>query len=382
MITSGGSPLDLKFNVALTGATLERTSIQTVSIELAENMHNIATMEVAGIPPQYLTEYLNLPITISVAVGSQSSYTFYGYVYSLEPVSKNKDGLVNKSPFQTTRVVCFGATYSMRGKRTRSWENYTLAQIAKELADKYSFSVSVPNDPFVFSRFVQAEKSDWQTLVEAANYLGYRVWSTGTNIDIWDPYSALSRIGSRPMYAMSGNQGALNARAGQVLKFTAQVGSAVKTADTIHALVDNDIFTLSFNESSGYGRTIQSPYQDEVAENAVSVDMAEAALKGRNRNKMSITANVEVVSDPSIRPGMVISLQKYDSGIDGFWIVKSARHEMFRGSAMSYVELMRDSVITETVNPTVVTSPPPEAPEPRLINNRWRTSTEQIHIYG
>ena len=382
MITSGASSLELRFSVSIDGGNLEYSSIQMVSLSLQENMHNLASLEVAGIPPDYLAEYLNLPIVITVSVGAYGSYTFYGYIYNMVPVSRNKDGLVNNSPFQFTTINCFGATYPMRGDKTRSWEHYTLPQMAKELAEKYGLTVSVPNDPFVFSRLVQSEKTDWEILVTAADYLGYRVCSEGTHIDIWDPYAALSHRGLRSLYAMSGNKGSVKTRPGQVINFTAQVSNALKTSDTLHALVDSSIVTNTFNQASGLGITVQSIFQDEIAENAVSVDMAEAALKGRNRNKFPISASVTVVGDPSITPGMVVDLQKYESGIDGLWLVKSARHEMFRGSAMSYLELVRDTFASQNISPTVIAPPAPVLPEPVLKNRRWRAQTEQVYVYA
>jgi hypothetical protein len=382
MITAGASSLELRFSVSIDGGELDYSSVQSVSISLQENMHNIASLEVAGIPPDYLVNYLNLPIVITVKVGAYGSYTFYGYIYNLIPVSKNKDGLVNNSPFQTTTVNCFGATYTMRGKKTRSWEHYTLPQIARELANKYGFTVSVPNDPFVFSRWVQSEKTDWEVLVGASDYLGYRVCSDGTHIDIWDPYASLSHKGFRNLYAMSGNRGNIKARPGQVLNFTSQVSNALKTSDTLYSLVDSSIITNTYNESSGMGATVQSIFLDEVSENAVSVDMAQAALKGKNRNKFPISASVTVVGDPSIVPGMVVDLQKYDSGIDGLWLVKAARHEMFRGSAVSYLELVRDTFTSNNTYPTVIAPPTPVLPDPVLKNKRWNAQTEQVYVYA
>jgi len=382
MITSGASSLELKFSVSIDGGQLDYSSIQIVKIYLQENMHNLASLEVAGIPPEYLSVYLNLPIVIRVGVGAIGSYTFYGYIYNMAPVSKNKDGLVNNSPFQTTTINCFGATYPMRGKKTRSWEHYTLPQIAKELANKYNLTVSVPNDPFVFSRLVQSEKTDWEILVEAADYLGYRVWSDATHIDIWDPYAALSHRGMRNLYAMSANQGSVKSRPGQVIHFASQVSNALKTSDTLHSLVDSSILTNTYNDASGMGATVQSIFQDEIAENAVSVDMSQAALKGRNRNKFPISASATVVGDPSITPGMVVDLQKYESGIDGLWLVKSAQHEMFRGSAMSYLELVRDTFASNNTYPSVFAPPVPVLPEPVLKNRRWNALTEQVYVYA
>jgi hypothetical protein len=110
--------------------------------------------------------------------------------------------------------------------------------------------------------------------------------------------------------------------------------------------------------------------------------MAQAIIKGRTRQKFPYTAEVEVVGDPTLEPGMAIDLDKYDSIVDGIWIVKSARHDMFRGSAMSYLTLVKDSNYNGVVNPTEKTSPAPVLPEPILKNGKWSTTKTLSYVYS
>jgi hypothetical protein len=385
MITTGSSSLELKFDVRISGAFIDFTSIQRVSIELQENMHNMAVLDVAGIPPQELTNYIDIPIEILVGVGAARFYRFVGYISYLEPVSVNKDGLINNSPFQTTRMYCFGASYVMRSRRTTSWENKTLPQIAKELAKKYSFTLSVPNDTYVFPRLAQAGKSDWELLVHAANYLGYSVMMRGVHIDIWDPFASFSRMGVTPIYAMSANKGGVSAYPGQVLKFHGVIGAVTPTSarvpDTVHALINGSVDTFTRSDSTGYGAAVESIFTDEVAKNADSTDMVTALLHGRSREKLPYTAMVDVVGDPSIEPGMVVELEKYDSSVDGFWIVQAVRHEMVRGSALSYLTLAKDS--NKSVNFAITAQAPPLGKLPLLTlkNSRWVTTRELNYVY-
>ena len=385
MITTGSSSLELKFEVLIYNGYLEYTSIQRVNIELEEGKHNIATLDVAGIPPDYLDTYIDLPIAIKVTVGGVRSHTFIGYIAYLEPTSENIKGLVNKSPFQTTRMYCFGASYAMRSRRTEVYNNKTIVQIAKEFADKYNFTVSVPNDPYVYPRLVQSGESDWEFLVKVAEMSGYRVLMRGVHIDIWDPFATFGRIATTPLYAMSGNEGSLNAASGQVIKFHGIVGAvtpfSAKVPDTIHALVGGDIATLSLDVSTGLGSAVQSIFADEVASNADSIEMAKATLTGRSRQKFPYTAHVDVVGDPSISPGMLVRIDRYNSALDGIWLVKAVRHEMFRGSCMSYLTLVKDSNATTVIDPLEKVTPLPELTEPFIKNMRWATPRELVNVY-
>lgn len=385
MITTGSSSIELKFEVLIHNGFLEYTSIQKVNIELEEGKHNLATLDIAGIPPEYLSTYIDLPIAIKVTVGGVRSHTFHGYIVYLEPTSENVQGLVNKSPFQTTRMYCFGTSYVMRSRRTEVHNNKTLVQIVKEFANKYNLTVSVPNDPYVFPRLVQSGESDWEFLSKVVEMSGYRVLMRGVHIDIWDPFALFNRVGVMPLYAMSGNKGSVSAVSGQVIKFHGIIGAvnpiAAKVPDTIHALVNGEVTTLSSNVSSGLGTAVESIFADEVSANADSIDMAKNILKSRSRQKFPYIAHVDVVGDPTITPGMLVNIDRYNSALDGIWLVKAVRHEMFRGSSMSYLTLVKDSNFSNVIDPLEKVSPPPELPIPYIKNMRWVTLQELINVY-
>jgi hypothetical protein len=386
MITSSDSQLELKFEVIIHDGLLDFTSIQRVNIELSENMHDLATLDIAGIPPEYLTTYIDLPVAIKLTVARTHSCIFKGYITYLEPESINKNGLVNKSPFQTTRMYCIGTSYVMRNRRTDVWNNVTLSQIVRTLADRYNLTASVPNDPYVFPRLVQSGESDWSLLRKACEYLGYRVSMRTTHIDIWDPFTTLSRYGTAPLYAMAGNRGILNAEPGQVISFNASVGAvtpeSAKVPDTIHALVDNEVVTISKDISTGYGNPVQSIFEDEVPANAMSIPMANAVLQGRSRFKFPYTAHLTVVGNPSIQPGMLIQLGTYNSSVDGLWIVKSARHEAFRGSSMTYLTVEKDSEFSSIIDPLEKVFPSIPIPESVIKDFRWISTRELVNVYS
>lgn len=386
MITSSDSQLELNFEAIIHNGLLDFTSIQRINIELSENMHDLATLDIAGIPPEYLTNYIDLPIALKLTVARTHTCVFKGYITYLEPESINKNGLVNKSPFQTTRMYCIGTSYVMRNRRTDVWNNVTLPQIVSNLADKYNLTASVPNDPYVFPRLIQSGESDWSLLRKACNYLGYRVSMRTTHIDIWDPFATLSRYGTAPLYAMAGNKGILNAEPGQVISFNASVGAvtpeSARVPDTIHALVDDSIVTLSKNVSTGYGTPVDSIFEDEVPANAMSIPMANAVLQGRSRDKFPYTARITIVGNPSIQPGMLVQLGTYNSAVDGVWIVKSARHEAFRGSSLSYLTVEKDSELSSIIDPLEKVYPFIPIPESVIKNFRWVATKELVNVYS
>lgn len=384
MITNGASGLNMSFEVRIDEGFFDYTAIQKVSIELHENMHNLAVLDVAGIPSQYLTEYIDRPISIKVSVANIRTHWFIGYITFLEPESTSKGGLVNKSPFQVTKMYCLGSSYLMRSRKTSLWSERTLPQIARTLADRYSFSVSVPNDPYVFYRINQNGRSDWEVLVEAATFLGYRVMMRGTHIDIWDPFATLSRGGYNTIYSIGAARGRMNAEPGQIIKFHGLLGAVTpmeaRVPDSISIINNNAVEKLSLETSTGYGTPVRSLFEDEVSDNATTIEVAKALLRGRSRDKLPYTAQFDIAGDPTIQPGMVINVNGYDSAVDDVWIVQGVRHEIMRGSCLSYLTVARDSNDVE-ISETNKATPPPILPEPILRSGRWTTSAELVDVY-
>jgi hypothetical protein len=109
--------------------------------------------------------------------------------------------------------------------------------------------------------------------------------------------------------------------------------------------------------------------------------MAKAVLQGRSRDKFPYTAYVEAVGDPVLQPGMVVRLTQYNSAVDGLWIVKSARHEFFRGSSMSYLTIEKDSDFSSNIDPLEKVFPSVSIPESAIKDNRWVSTKELVNVY-
>lgn len=391
MITAGASSLELRFDAIIDGVPIDYTAIQKVDIELQENMHNFAILEIAGIPPQLLLDYVDKPIWLSVSVGQERSHNFYGYIVYLEPESVAKQGLVNKSPIQKTKMYCLGPSYIMRNRHNDAIDNVTLSMLAREYAGRYRFSVSVPDNKTVFPRLIQSNESDWHSLVTTANKLGYSVLMRGTHIDIWDPFAALSRdnVFSR-LYTATQMAGVSNPLPGQIIKFNAQVGNITpnnaRVPDTLYALTKdrNNIVPVStdLSVSSGFGTPIVSIFEDEIAINADSIQLAKALIDGRSRQKFPYSAELQVVGDPSIEPGLIVSVEKYGSGLDGLWYVKSVRHEFFRGSIISNLSLLKDSLEANQPLAPVITSKRILPPRTIYKESKWVAEREVIDVYA
>jgi hypothetical protein len=390
MIFKSASQLSPNVEVFIDNVPVNYMTLQQITVEEKENMHNLAILDFAGMNTELIHEYLDVPIKFSIELTGKDIFNFYGYITFVEPIANTHDGIVNKSPFQTTRVYCFGSSYTMKSTYSRIWENLTISDIAKQIANKYKFSVSVPNNSYKFPRLVQYGQSDWKFLTKASELLGYSVLMDGTHIRIWDPYSALyQNVSYSMLLTMRGSKGDASPQPGQILKFEGRIGAVTtdgaRSADTIHMLDKSGQLLSVTNsdnfESSGLATGLKSQFDNVLTVNADSFDTATRLVTGALRKKFPMRASLEVVSDPSIKPGGIVSINEYNTEFDGFWYVMSVRHEITQSYMRTYLEVARDGLGT-TALAKQVTATYVEPPEPALIGNAWVSSKDYTHVYN
>lgn len=389
MIFKTASAISPDVEVAIDNVVINYLSLQRISMEERENQHPLMVLDFTGLAPEHFVEYIDRPVRVSIQFPNIGGSIFIGYVAFLEPLSVTNDGLVNNSPFQVTRFYCLGASYIMKSKKSRTWDSVTLSDIAVSFANSYKLSVSVPNDSFRFKRLAQVEQSDWSFLVMVANRLGYSVTMEGTHIHIWDPFKTISRQYSFGILkTIKGLNGNVSPGIGQVLRFEGRVGavttSAERTPDTLHVLDSNGVLSTvggSLLEASEFGQEIQSKFSNTIAVNADSYDMGYRLVTGRLRKKFSLTATVDITGNPTLHPGGVVNLEKYDAKFDGFWGIHAARHEITNSELLTTLELVKDS--TNEAEPTLSnTAKYIDPPASSLLNGEWVSERQWNNIYS
>lgn len=390
MIFKTASPVSPDVEITIDSVPTNYLSLQRIVIEEKENNHSLMVLDFTGIAPEVITEYIDTPVSASVAFPNLGGTTFYGYVVFLEPVSVTKDGLVNSSPFQVTRLFCMNASYVMKSKRSRTWENISLPELASQISDTYRLSLSVPNDSYRFSRLTQSSQSDWEFLVKTANRLGYSVICNGTHIDIWNPFQSLSRKSSfGVLKTLRGLNGNTTPDIGQVLRFEGRIGavstSGSRNLDTLYLLDSSgNLITVgnaSIDEKSGFGTPVNTLFKDVMATNADNYEMGSKYVHGLLRKKFPMTATVDITGNPTLHPGGIVQLEKYDAKFDGFWYITGVRHELMRSELMTTLELAKDSLDGETV-PYQHSESYEEPPSPVLLNSLWVSRTDWQKVYS
>ena len=389
MIFKTASPISPDVLIAIDNVNVDYMALQRISIEQRENQHDLLTLDFSGFNPELFTSYLEKPVTVTISYPNLESCDFYGYITFIEPTAVTNQGLVDGSPFQMVRVYCLGASYLMKSKTSKVWENVSLYDIALEIAEKYDYSLSIPKDTYRFTRVAQTAESDWELLVRLSKKLGYVVSNHGTHIHIWDSYKALRReVSYATLNTIKGLNGDVTPNLGQIIMFEAQYGAitpeATRAPDIIHVLDrDGKVSSISsslITETSGLGNPIQSIFTNVLNENADTYEMGHRAVSAALRTGFSVTAKVMITGLPTLRPGSIVKINKYESDFDGYWYVQEVHHQITKSELVSYLKIATDSTPVTTLSPNVV-RPYKAPPEPNLIKGKWVTGSHSIEIY-
>lgn len=386
MIFKSSSPISPITDIVVHNVPSRNTSIVQVELALEENRHDMLKIVIAGVPPSVITEYIGKPVYGFLDFGV-NNHEFCGYVASVDPVFRNKDGIVNGSLFQEVTLICMGASYAMRAKKNRVWQGQTLDQIVSTIADEHRVSFSCEQDPFVYDRIVQTEQSDWQFLNKLAQLYGMSFSLHGTHLHFWNPMRALGRgISYHKLRNVRGLNMETQTTPATILSLRGSFGDTVnpRTSHTLTAVsVDNQGLVhsgLPFDEHTGFGKEVTLDVTDQISVNGTSALMIDHTIKARSRGINTLLASVELTGTAGALPGGVVSVSEFDSTFDGFWYVKSVTHTITRDEFFTKMSIASNDTNEEEPYMSIK-SQIPVIPRPAFLNGSWCSTTQLKDIY-
>ena len=385
MIINSGNPLSPKTYVSINGVEVNYRSIQTMSLHLSTNKHDVLIITMAGIPPKAITDYIDAAVEMGVSSGQGRRQDFRGYVLYVEPESDSRGALVNSSPFQVAKIVCFGASLSLMGKKQRIWDGVGIKDIASELCSNYHLSLDVIDDGFVLPRLAQAGESDWAFLVRICEKYGYSVTVHGTHMHIWDPYKA---IGRRPSFErLIPLISVAKPRPGGILKLEGSFGYLTPDGYSTEfemSIVDNTGASTkllsSYLDTTWSGTTLRSKFHSALVESAQTVEEGEKLMEAKRKNTFPFTARAQVSAGAGIVPGGIVEISGYNASFEGLWYVTDVEHII--GGTTYYTNLTLGKDFNTT---TTYVIPPVElaqkAPDAKFVSGEWRAVSERVNAY-
>lgn len=385
MITKTPTTVAPTFEITIDGAPVNYDSINSFDIMLSEGQHDLLKVGMSGIPTSYITEYMNLPVGLSLHTGSSYSESFSGYIANVVPKSVTAHGTVNNSPFQEVTLNVMGASYRMRGKKSRLWNGYKLSQIAEELAKTYRLSMDCPVDDRVFNQIAQSEESDWQFLNRCTKQLGYSLTCHGTHLHIFDQYKASSRnISAHKLLTVRRLANNGTPHPGQILSFN---GSFMdrhpdgEYMDTVVSLNDGtSIFDVRTSEV--LGKSEKAVFENRLNVHVDNYYEAIRTLESTNKDLYDYEATVTAVGMLGVRPGGVVDVDNYDSRFDGLWYVSDVTHRIASGIFTTELRIKRNfnSQLESPASVVPVTLVPDSIYD--RTTRSWTARSNQYRVYS
>jgi len=392
MIFKSNFPTSPDVDIIISDVSVDYTSIESVEVDFEENAHDMAVLTFVGLPAKAVTDYINAPVSITISTSPARTSSFNGYVTYVEPELITRRGLINNSPVQRAKVVCFGASIEMVEKKSKIWENISMPQLVKKIANQYEMSYSVPDDYFVWDRVLQNDKSNWEILVETCNSLGYFVTANGTHIHIYDPYKVLSRqLPYVELTSVRGSKGSVSTIPGRILELTGTFGEYTPNGNSSafkYVGIDNSGNLIStetlddVEDFSGLGQRVDSKHIDTVTKDVTSLEMLKRFAGAALRKRYPYNVSVSTIGLAEPMPGSVAKLDEYDSYFDGYWLVRSVKHMVTRSNYVTKLSLSSDSTngSLPLIRPVGAFKQPPTS----VLNNKntWVAEYAMEDIYA
>lgn len=387
MIINSGSPLSPKVYLEIGDVEVNYFSIDTIDLDLCVNKHDVLTIHMNGIPSKAITDYVNAPVRFLVSSGPGRSQEFVGYVLYVEPEYSVAAPVVNQSMFYSARIVCFGASVSMKSTRSKVWGSTTIYKIAQEIAKRYKFSMSIIRDEFVIRNAVQANESDWEFLARMCDTYGYSMTVHGTHLRVWDPFQA---IGRRPSFERLIPQNSyMGATPGGIIEFKGTFGYLTTEGESykyrISSVDDSgNLVMVSDPENgpvpswSGAGET--PTYTSTITDIATSIGEGQKLIEARRKRKFAFNAQVRISAGSGIVPGGIVEVEGYEANFEGMWYVKEVHHSIVNSSYTTELHIARDYNTSGEfiVPPTTLEELPPGS---SFVDNSWVASQQTVELY-
>jgi hypothetical protein len=370
------------YDIGIGGVPVKYQNVHRVQVDLQPGCHDMLTIDIDGIPPRAITDYIGAPVQFNINTGPGYSYDFAGSVVTTNPVAKTAGGLVDQSPFQRTTMTCLGVSYDMRGNKTRDWSGQSISDVAVSLAKHYRLSVDVPKLDIINNTMLQTGESDWQFVNRYADRYGLKVTCHGTHMHLFDPERFMGRnISLHPILSPRSLTGMSRPVPGSVIEFKGDFSERSYDGKYMSAIApvftdEGDVFEVTSEEV--FRQKSPARYRSHLADNLSSYEEAVRAIKKTTQDKYDYMAHISVVGLAGCLPGGMVDIKDYKGDVDGIWYVRKVKHVLTNEMFVTDIDVARN----KEQNPNRLAAPPfTQPPVSSFVDNSFRASRGVYRVY-
>jgi len=291
------------------------------------------------------------------------------FTWSQDTLTKNWIGYVSSitktnAPQRTNgmQVMCVGATFPMKQRVTRVFENQTLPDVVTTIAQGFGFKVITDAHQQVFPQLAITGNSYWEWIIEQAKRIGYGVVIDGMTF-VFRPIDKLINMtfSNAPVLSL-GNAGApfntqfLDRTLDQ---FTIILGDNIESGGnwrTVKNVGGVDPVTAKILASATSPENTGDPLRESVSPvlfNEFRTDRvinsqldAELVSKAAAQlARFNIPATIMGQGDPRLRPYGTVYVAGTGNVTDGYWSVEEVTHRFHKiGDYMIDMKVATDGV--------------------------------------
>jgi phage protein D/phage baseplate assembly protein gpV len=276
-----------------------------------------------------------------------------------------------------TRAVVRGYDKSHRltaGRKTKTYENVTYSDIAKQIAGDASLTPDVDDTGTTLEHVLQANQSDLDFLYGIARRIGYDCRVDGSDLIFKKPIESSTapdsadRAGDDPVQLVWNHNllefrarmsavsqvTKVNVRGWDVSKKEAVIGESPVSATNAEISMTAE----ELADKVGGGTMVVSDKPVATQEAADEL----AAARAEQVGSAAFEATALAIGSPALKAGVAVSIGGVDDALNGKWVVASSRHEFHGGTYRTALEFTgrQDRSLTGVISGGTL------APEPRI----------------
>ena len=303
----------------------------------AENQVSKAGGTVTDSAPVQAEDEVGKGMKIQASI-TRINWTGNGEEEKLECGQFELDNVSAQGPPATVTIKGTSLPYSStirQTKKSKSWENYTLSGIAKEIAEKNGMTcMFLCSTDTTYPRVEQYRISDIGFLQKLSQDAGFSLKITNNIIVIFDQAAYESKASVKTI---------LKGKAGGYTKYKLNTGKnnlytscRVSYTDTSGNLITATAYVKDYDESKEDNQCLE--IKQKVANTTEALALAKKML--RLHNKYEFTATFDFPGDPTLLAGLAVELKGWGAW-DGKYIIKQAKHTISNSGYTTQITLRR-----------------------------------------
>lgn len=275
-----------------------------------------------------------VPVSFEWKKGSDSA-KFVGYV---SYVSSE----ISVSPKKRMEVHCVGASYPLKERKTRTFKNKTITQIAQIIAKEKGLKFVGEFHPRVFPQLTIANQSYWEWLHEQAKRIGYAMYVENTTMH-FRPFDKLIDEGSSTAPVMAAFASDVPTDTlyydrtldyFKALKGDYIEGTELRNIKTVGGVnpVTGKLITAKKTpvkagkrvRASSNSVLFEEQRTDQVVHDAIAANSS--ALGAAQMARFNMPARIKGQGHPLMRPYHPVYVDGIDARFNGFWVPDEITH--------------------------------------------------------